>query len=155
MASDRGAHTRDAGVTVLLTQLTKAVYRRASEAALGMRFKEFVALAYLRAQSGLTQHELGEAILVDPNNLVILLNELEGAGFALRRRDPDDRRRHLVDITPEGRQALERAEEAIAVVEDRVLATLSATERESLRRLLSRALDSACVAAASSACGRD
>jgi DNA-binding MarR family transcriptional regulator len=137
------AATTETAVTVLLTQLTKAIYRHTTEEALGMRLKGFVALAHLRAHSGTTQHELGEAILVDPNNLVILLNELESEGFALRRRDPEDRRRHLVDITPEGLQALEKGEDAIGSVEHELLGSLSPAERRQLHGLLEKALDSA------------
>jgi DNA-binding MarR family transcriptional regulator len=133
----------DAGVTVLLTQLTKAVYRRTAEVELGMRYREFVALAYLQANSGLTQHELGEALLMDANNLVIVLNELEAAGYALRRRDPEDRRRHLVEITPEGLVGLKKVERAVAVIEADLLAPLSADERDTLRHLLARAIDGA------------
>ncbi len=70
------------------------------------------------------------------------MNELEAAGFALRRRDPEDRRRHLVEITPDGRVALEHAEDAIALVEGDVLGALSAPERVSLQRLLAKAIDS-------------
>jgi DNA-binding MarR family transcriptional regulator len=134
-------------VTVLLTQLTKAIYRHTVEEDLGMRLKGFVALAHLRAHSGITQHELGEAISVDANNLVILLNELEGAGFAIRRRDPEDRRRHLVDITPDGLRALEKAENSIGAVEHELLGELSSAERRQLRGLLAKALDSTHAAA--------
>ena len=52
-----------------------------------------------------------------------------------------DRRRHLVEITPEGQVALEHGEDAIAVVEDQVLGSLSASERSSLQRLLAKAID--------------
>ncbi len=142
VSGSRTATRNEAGVTVLLTQLSKAVYRRTSEAALGMRLREFVTLAHLRNHSGITQHELGEAICVDANNLVILLNELEASGLALRRRDPEDRRRHLVEITPAGRVALQHAEDAIALVEDEALGALSASERASLQRLLAKAIDS-------------
>ena len=146
MPGDTGVTTREAGVTVLLTQLTKAVYRRTAEVELGMRYREFVALGYLQAHSGISQHELGEALLMDANNLVIVLNELEAAGYALRRRDPQDRRRHLVDITPDGLVALKKVEGAIAEVESELLVALSAAERETLRRLLARAVDGAALA---------
>ena len=136
----------DPGVTVLVTQLTKAVYRRTAELELGMRYREFVALGYLQVHSGISQQELGEALLIDANNLVIVLNELEAAGYALRRRDPEDRRRHLVEITPDGLVALKKVESAIAVVEAELLAALSATERETLRRLLARAVEGAALA---------
>ena len=128
------------GSSVLVTRLARAVYRRSTEAVLGMRLKQFVALDYLREHGSLAQQSLAEALHLDANNLVLLLNELEAGGLAVRRRDPDDRRRHLVEITPAGRRALERAERGMESVEDEVLAALGPDERCRLRELLRRAL---------------
>jgi DNA-binding MarR family transcriptional regulator len=128
------------GVTVLLTQLSRVVYRRTPEELLGMRMKEFAMLAHLREHTPIAQQELGEMLCIDANNLVLLLNELESKEFALRRRDPTDRRRHLVEITDEGLRAFENAEKGIESVEDDVLASLSTQERVELQVLLSKAL---------------
>jgi DNA-binding MarR family transcriptional regulator len=129
------------GVTVLLTQLSRVVYRRTPEELLGMRMKEFVMLAHLREHNPIPQQELGEMLCIDANNLVLLLNELELKKFALRRRDPADRRRHLVEITDEGLRSFENAEKGIESVEDDVLASLTSQERIELQVLLSRALE--------------
>jgi len=129
------------GVTVLVTQLSRFIYRRTSEELLGMRVKEFASLAILREHSPVPQQELGEILCVDANNLVLLLNDLESREFALRRRDPADRRRHLVEITDEGMRALVAAEKGIESVEDDVLAPLTRTERDQLQELLAKALD--------------
>ena len=131
------------GVTALVTQLSRVVYRRTSEDLLGMRLKEFVMLAHLREHNPIPQQELGEMLCIDPNNLVLLLNELEARRFALRRRDPIDRRRHLVEITAEGREAFENAERGIESVEDDVLGSLSGSERGELQGLLTKALEGA------------
>jgi DNA-binding MarR family transcriptional regulator len=128
---------------VLLTRLAKVVYRRSGEELLGMRLRQFVALSFVNDHDGAPQSALGEALCLDANNLVLLLNELEAAGHVERQRDPLDRRRHVVNITAEGRRALERGERAQETVEDQVLATLSPAERATLRDLLSRALESA------------
>ena len=135
------ATTTTPGVTVLLTQLAKLIYRRTSEERLGMRVKEFAALVTLRDHSPIPQQELGEVLFVDANNLVLLLNELEAREFALRRRDPSDRRRHLVEITDGGRAAIADAELAIAGVEAEVLGRLTGDERTQLQELLAKALD--------------
>jgi DNA-binding MarR family transcriptional regulator len=124
----------------LLTRLSRVVFRRATEDVLGMRLKAFVALTHLRHQPGMTQRQLGEAIMLDANNAVLLLNDIEAHGWAHRRRDPEDRRRHVVDITPAGLAALERADAALDGLEDEVLAPLSPEERETLRDLLARVL---------------
>jgi len=128
------------GVTVLLTQLTKLIYRRTSEDQLGMRLKEFATLATLHDHSPVPQHELGEMLCVDANNLVLLLNDLEAREFAFRRRDPSDRRRHLVEITEEGLRAFASAQKAIEGVEDDVLSGLTRQDRVELHALLSRSL---------------
>ena len=129
------------GTMVLLTRLSRAVYRLASEDVIGMRLKQFVGLSVLRDHGSLSQQALGESLHLDPNNLVLLLNDAEAQGFVERRRDPSDRRRHIVELTKAGRKAVEKAERAFESVEDEVLATLSAEERAELRRLLRRALE--------------
>jgi DNA-binding MarR family transcriptional regulator len=128
---------------VLLTRLARAVYRRTSEDVLGMRLKGYVALCYLVDRASATQQELGEKMMVDPNNLVLMLNELEDAGYLVRRRDPDDRRRHIVELTDAGREAIKAAEEGMESVEEEILAALSPKERATLRELLNKALEGA------------
>ena len=125
---------------VLLNRLARAAYRRVDEQLLGMRLKEFTALSALRDSDGRGQRELGEALLMDANNLVLLLNILEERGHATRRRDPRDRRRHVVHITEAGRAALAAAEDAMEQADEEVLGRLSARERAELRRLLAKAL---------------
>jgi DNA-binding MarR family transcriptional regulator len=128
------------GALVLATRLSRVAYRRATEDILGMRLKQFSALAYLRQLPGVSQRQLGDAMLLDANNCVLLLNDIEDAGWAERRRDPDDRRRHVVEITDSGREALERAEQALDDLEEDVLEGLTAEERATLRELLAKAL---------------
>ena len=142
MAGDGKAREDGPGLIALLTQLSKAFNRRSTEELLGMRLKQFLLLSYLREHPGITQQELGEALLLDANTVVLLLNELESRGFSIRRRDAEDRRRHVVDITSGGRDALARAEKAREAIEDEVLGELTAEERETLRRILIRALES-------------
>lgn len=131
----------DRGVVALLTRLAKTAYRRAAEENLGMTMREYVVLTYLEDHGGAPQSELREAMHIDPNNLVLLLNDLEGEQLIERRRDPGDRRRHIVEPTAHGIQARERAEQTLENVEDEVFGALSADERATLRTLLARALE--------------
>jgi DNA-binding MarR family transcriptional regulator len=80
---------------------------------------------------------------IDPSAMVKLINELEEAGLAERRRRPNDRRAWEVKITPNGRDALQRAKKLASDVEDEVLAGLTAADRRQLLTLLRRALASA------------
>src|SRR5215218_2279537 len=124
----------------LLTRLSRDVYRRATEDVIGIRLKQFIALDYLREQGGTTQQQLGDTLHLDRNNCVILLNDLEEDGYVARRRDPTDRRRHLVQVTPAGEKALEVAEDKLETLEDDVVGRLSPEERANLAELLRKAL---------------
>jgi DNA-binding MarR family transcriptional regulator len=128
---------------VLLMRLGKQVYRRSDEELLGMHMRLLMALSYVRDHNRAPQQELVDALCIDANNVVLLLNELEDLGHIVRRRDPDDRRRHRVEITPTGLVALERAERAQEAIEDDVLGALDADERATLWGLLTRALQGA------------
>ncbi len=128
---------------VLLARLTKQAMRRVSRDAMGIDLRLLMPLSYLGDHDGAPQQELVDALCMDAKNVVLLLNELEDAGYLVRRRDPEDRRRHRVYLTPEGREGFERAITALAAVEDDVLQALDAEERSSLRELLARALHGA------------
>jgi len=129
------------GLVELLTQLTKAFHRRTSEEVLGMKLRNYMALAKVRDHPGISQQDLAEMLLYDANAVVLLLNELEDLGFSMRRRDTEDRRRHMLELTPAGSKALERAEAGRANIEDELLEGLTDEEKASLRYLLTRALD--------------
>ncbi len=131
------------GTVVMLLRLAKAIHKRSTEQVLGIKLRQLMLLGYLRAAAPALQQQLCESLWLDPNNCVLLLNELEELGYVERRRDPADRRRHVVDITDEGRAALERGERAQESLGDELLAGLSDEERGTLRSLLSRALNPA------------
>jgi DNA-binding MarR family transcriptional regulator len=131
------------GTITQLLRLSKLVHKATPEAALGMTLRQFWALSVLAANDGWrSQHVLGQQLLVDANNLVLLLNELEDAGWVRRERDAEDRRRHIVVLTKAGREAFERAERAQNAAEDKVLAALGPQERKQLGALISKALES-------------
>ena len=132
------------GTIVLLMRLSKAIHKRSTEELLGMTLRQAMLLGYLRDRQGsMPQQVLCESMWMDPNSCVLLLNELEDLGYVARVRDSADRRRHVVELTGEGRAALERADRARESLEDEILAGLSAAEREQLRDLLGRALSHA------------
>lgn len=78
----------------------------------------------------------------DPSILVTLLNPLESDGLLSRRRDPLDRRRHLVSLTARGQRRLADAAQAQREAEEQLFAGLDSTQREQLRILLTALKDS-------------
>jgi DNA-binding MarR family transcriptional regulator len=129
------------GTMGLLSQLNRVVYRRATEDVLGMKLKQLITLELLANKEGCLQQELGATLMIDPNNCVLLLNDLDERGYVERQRDPRDRRRHIVVITAAGLKALDKAEAKLEALEGEVLANLDDTEREQLRDLLSHAME--------------
>ena len=127
------------GSIVSLIRLTKLAYKQATDEVLGMKLKAYVTLSNLR-DSNLSQQELCIATHMDANNCVLMLNHLEELDWIERRRDPADRRRHIVCLTEAGRDKLVQADAAMESLEGEVLGALSADERDQLRSLLGRAL---------------
>lgn len=84
------------------------------------------------------QAEIGRRLGIDPSDMVAILNDLERSGYVSRERDPDDRRRNSVTMTPAGRAALDHFDEAIAAAQDAVLASFSPADRDQLLTLLAR-----------------
>jgi DNA-binding MarR family transcriptional regulator len=115
------------------------VGRRAAEDALGsLRPRHLTALTLLDERGPTGQQSLAEVLSLDPSNVVGLLNDLEKRGFVVRRRDPADRRRHIVELSADGRTALDRASAELTRIEDELFAALNGTERHALEAMVHR-----------------
>src|SRR3954468_11807770 len=69
--------------------------------------RQFHLLGLLHDRGAMTQRELGAVMDIDPSILVTLLNPLEADGYLSRERDKNDRRRHVVSLTPAGERQLD------------------------------------------------
>jgi DNA-binding MarR family transcriptional regulator len=129
----------------LLFRLWRASHTRTAEAldSIGLTPALFALLNVLGAREATIQQRLSSDMGIDPSAMVKLINELEQAGLAERRRRPNDRRAWEVVITAKGRRALQRARRLASEVEDEVLRGLTAADRRQLFTLLRRALASA------------
>jgi MarR family transcriptional regulator, lower aerobic nicotinate degradation pathway regulator len=114
---------------------TKAIARMEE---VGCELYDYSVLAILAEGSRETQGTIADALSVDPSRLVALLDRLEERSLIVRQRDPLDRRRHVVSITPAGKRQLGRLRELIRQLEDDFFAAFDAEERKALHGLLLR-----------------
>jgi DNA-binding MarR family transcriptional regulator len=142
--------TRPGLLLALLGQ--EAMHRlRAAHTAHNLKPRQFQILGLLHDHGGLAQRDLVQEMGVAPSILVTLLNPLEADGLVARERDPVDRRRHLVTLTPAGEEQLASASRAQKETEDALFAALDDEQREQLRALL-LALSDGLAADAGAAC---
>ena len=109
--------------------------------AAGARGYHYRLLAALEEFGPASQAALGRRTGIDRSYVVEVVNELSNGGLLERARDPDDRRRNVVTITPAGVRQLRRLDVVLAEIQDELFAPLSADERAQLARLLARVLD--------------
>jgi DNA-binding MarR family transcriptional regulator len=134
---------RSAALLDLLSRRMRAVGESALQST-GLRPRHLLTMTVLRDRGESSQADLAGTLQLDRTNLVGLLNELENDGLIERRRSPEDRRRHTVVLTDDGRERLARAEFALAAAEDIVLAGLTAKQRDTLYELLAKATAADC-----------
>jgi len=129
----------------LFFRLWRASHTRTAEAldSIGLTPALFALLNVLGARGGAIQQQLSSEMGIDPSAMVTLIDKLESARLAERRRHPGDRRAWEIAITPKGRRTLDRARRLVTQVEDETLGGLTAADRRQLLTLLRRALISA------------
>jgi DNA-binding MarR family transcriptional regulator len=110
-------------------------------AAEGLRRQHFVVLSALAERGAASQAALGRRLLIDRSDMHGLLSELERDGLVARVRDPDDRRRMLVELTPAGARKLKRLDTRIDASQEALVAPLSSADRRQLERLLTQLVD--------------
>jgi MarR family transcriptional regulator, lower aerobic nicotinate degradation pathway regulator len=129
-----------ASSTFLLKRLGFSAKDRAlaSYEGTGLHPYHYAIMLVLDEGSAETQGSIADALGYDRGQLVGLLDELQEQGLVERQRDPNDRRRHLVRMTPDGAKALRRLRALARRNEDEFLEPLSEDERVQLHTLLMR-----------------
>jgi DNA-binding MarR family transcriptional regulator len=98
----------------------------------------YAVLAVLDEGTRETQATIADALCYDRSYLVGVLDSLESSGMVERRRDPVDRRRHVVTITPAGRKKLDELRALHERVDADMFAPLTGAEVKTLTGLLAK-----------------
>lgn len=96
-------------------------------------------LSVIAAEEPISQREVADLVGLHVSDMVELIDLLERNGWIARTRDPADRRRYHLTISPEGRSVLRRFDEIAAETEAAVLAPLTESERRTLVALAAKA----------------
>jgi DNA-binding MarR family transcriptional regulator len=122
----------------LLKRLGDLVKERAVPelVAAGCNPYQHAVLALLGEGAADTQAQIADALGFDRSALVGVLDDLEEQGLIERQRDPNDRRRHVVSMTADGKRTLSQRRALLGRIEGDFLAPLDADERAQLHGLL-------------------
>lgn len=107
----------------------------------GVKPPTYGVLSVVEHRGPISQREVADLIGMHASDLVQIMDVIEAQGWVERRRDPEDRRRYRLTITPAGRRTLARYDQIAARTEDAVLEPLDDDEREQLQRLVSKVVD--------------
>lgn len=106
---------------------------------IGTTLRDYTVLFALRQSGPSSQRTLARRAAIDPSELVACLDGLSRTGLVRRSRDPADRRRHIVSMTRDGMELLDRADARLTAV-NTAIAGDERTAHE-LHRVLCTVLD--------------
>lgn len=104
----------------------------------GLRLWHMAVLAALADFGPHTQRDLAARLAIDPSDIVKVLDDLTTTSDATRTRDPADRRRTIVTLTPKGAKTLAAQVTRAESAQSTLLAPLTPLERDTLHTLLLR-----------------
>lgn len=112
----------------------------AQAGALGLSPGQPKILEFLAEYGEHEQKAIAEYCEIEPATAGSILLRMESAGLVTRRNHPDNRRSLYVSLTPEGKQMAQKVLQIFAAAEDQVTAGLTGEERELLRQLLRKCM---------------
>ena len=126
-----------------LTRVSRVVSRAFDDALAeaGGSLPVWLVLISLKSGQPASQRKLADAVGIQGATLTHHLNAMESAGLVTRRRDPQNRRLHLVELTPAGDALFARMRDAAAAFDERLRAGLSRPDVVQLEELLARLRD--------------
>ena len=104
----------------------------------GVTANQFVLLALLAEEDGITQQQLVRRACSDANTVRAMLVLLESRGLVARGQHPDDGRARNVTLTRKGRQTYDRLLEESEPLREKLLAVFQPEETDTLVGFLER-----------------
>lgn len=105
---------------------------------IGLRARGYAVLSLAASGLNPTQRELASFLCLDASQIVALVDALEQKGLVVRQPAPNDRRTNVIQATQQGQELYAQARVVSAAADQDALSALTASERETLRALLSK-----------------
>jgi MarR family transcriptional regulator, transcriptional regulator for hemolysin len=133
-----------------LARVAREVSRAFDDAlvAAGGSLPVWLVLISVKSRDAGNQRELAEAMGIQGATLTHHLNAMESAGLVTRRRNPQNRRAHIVELTSAGDALFLRLREAALGFNTRLRSGFTDGDLATVEELLSRLRDNAAVGAA-------
>jgi DNA-binding MarR family transcriptional regulator len=150
MAMDyESQYLSEPGAVGLFTRLTRVgllvdAFQHRSLDRFGLRFIDYSVLRVLQlagAPYRMSPTALAEIVLRSSGGMTQIVDRLERAGFVARTADPSDRRKIVVELTPDGLRIAKEANASYRRERKRVLSELSDDEIDELDRAVHRLLE--------------
>jgi DNA-binding MarR family transcriptional regulator len=140
MSQDGAGIDLETSLGYLLKQASSALRAAMEEVLrpLGMSVTHYSCLELLAQRPGLSNSELARGAFVTRQTMNVLLQALERDGYVTRPAAAPVGKVLPAQLTPRGRQSLEKATAAVRSVEVRMLAGLTETEQSDAFRILQR-----------------
>ena len=119
----------------LMKQVELAVRAELDELArpLGLTALQYTALTVLERHPDISAAHLARHSFVTGQSMADMVTSLQNRGLLERHRDPADRRRLVIALTPAGRQLLDCLRPQVAALQDRMLSLHSEAQAAELR----------------------
>ena len=125
----------DSALYVMIQNLGPQLIARSH---LGVTPGQVFMLHFIRREHPCTISKLAERLEVNPSAITVMLDRLEGFGYAVRIRDKNDRRVVIAQLTESGEEALNRVLDVRKQILQYCLAQLSPVELDSFVQTLEK-----------------
>jgi DNA-binding MarR family transcriptional regulator len=119
-------------ISYVVARLERVVRREIAQRVAPLTVSQYTALSILRDRAGLSNAQLARRVFVTPQSMNEVISVLERDELVHRTPDADHRRILRIDLTPRGREELERCDASVGEMEEAMLAGLSDAERDQL-----------------------
>jgi DNA-binding MarR family transcriptional regulator len=104
----------------------------------GLTAPQYASMYKLFEVGACSQNQLGRLVNIDVATINGIVRRLKAKGFLTSHDDPNDKRRHQIELSAEGKRVLQRALPIAKQISIKTLKPLSNAERSTLLRLLKK-----------------